>query len=810
MKHFILSVIVLCVGFVQQAKGETYNVETPGSLSALVGDDIDYLVDVTIIGTLNLADFECIWGMSKLEKLNLKEAKILGGEEYQFSYGDWAVGTKSGKLDEKKISVGLFRFNNVLKKIVLPDNIVQLDERAFWSCTTLQNVILGDRVRVLETDAFYKCSQIATINIPPSVESIGAGALSGTKLTDVVLPSGLINLEGYVFSGCTELKKIQILSKLTEIPEGLFSGCKQLADFSFPPTVTAIGNDAFRDCGFTSFDIPDNIVSIGEGTFRDCTQLRDINISSSITTLPKEVFSNCGITSLTLPDNITSIGASAFSNNSLLLSITLPKNLVVISESCFSCCSQLVEIEIPQSVTTIEKEAFSGTGFTAFTFPASVVSIGEGALSDCQSLQKVVFPEGITEIPEEVCASCISLTEFNIPKNVKRINDHAFANVPFQSVTIPENVKQVGDLVFSHQLKSVFWNSDAPIRKNSFGHWGPGLNDWDFYGVSLNALFYVSTDAESFEDCNLIRRGIAENITLHRKSDYGVCDFYCPKAFKAKKISLTRNFCLESGHGISAGWESISLPFTVTSITHAVQGKCSPFGNEDGRKHFWLKKLAASGFERATAIEAYQPYIICIPNNEAYDEEYILTGDITFSAEDEEGVLVPATPEGICSEGPLFTLYPSCSRKELDGSFYAINRSSQLDGGGHVTIPAGAVFAKRNLNNSENLGNYVFPFEAYLVTKESPAKAPMYYSIGGGDGGDITGLEDILLKENKSLNIYSIDNTLYIQTDRDREIHIYDVTGRTIRQVEAKEGVNTVIGLAKGFYFLEGKKVLIK
>ena len=397
---------------------------------------------------------------------------------------------------------------------------------------------------------------------------------------------------------------------------------------------------------------------------------------------------------------------------------------------------------------------------------------------------------------------------------MKRINDHAFANIPFQSVTIPENVKQVGDLVFSNQLKFVFWDSDAPIRKNSFGHWGPGLNDWDSYGVNPNALFYVSTDAEGFEDCNLIRRGIAENITLHRKLDsyphYSIYDFYCPKAFKAKKISLTRNFSLESGHGVSAGWESISLPFTVTSITHAVQGECSPFGNEDGKKHFWLKKLAASGFERATAIEANQPYIICIPNNEAYDEEYILTGDITFSAEDEEGVLIPATPEGVYSEGPLFALYPSCSRKELDGSFYAVNRCFQLDGGGHVIIPAGAVFAKYNLHNSDNLGDYVFPFEAYLVTKESPANAPMYYSIGGGDGGDITGLEDILLKENKSLNIYSIDNTLYIQTDRDRGIHIYDITGRTVRQVEAKEGMNTVTGLSKGFYFLEGKKVLIK
>ncbi len=33
------------------------------------------------------------------------------------------------------------------------------------------------------------------------------------------------------------------------------------------------------------------------------------------------------------------------------------------------------------------------------------------------------------------------------------------------------------------------------------------------------------------------------------------------------------------------------------------------------------------------------------------------------------------------------------------------------------------------------------PFQAYLITKATAAKAPMLYSIGGGDG-NITGIED--------------------------------------------------------------------
>lgn len=119
----------------------------------------------------------------------------------------------------------------------------------------------------------------------------------------------------------------------------------------------------------------------------------------------------------------------------------------------------------------------------------------------------------------------------------------------------------------------------------------------------------------------------------------------------------------------------------------------------------------------------------------------------------------------------------------------------------HGDFPAGSLFVSclRDID----------PFEAYVVTKESATNAPLYYSIGG-EGGEITGLEEILKKEDESLKIYTAGNVLYIDSDRDRSISIYDVTGRIVRIVEVHEGSNTVTGLSSGFYFLEGKKVAIK
>ena len=51
---------------------------------------------------------------------------------------------------------------------------------------------------------------------------------------------------------------------------------------------------------------------------------------------------------------------------------------------------------------------------------------------------------------------------------------------------------------------------------------------------------------------------------------------------------------------------------------------------------------------------------------------------------------------------------------------------------------------------------------------------------------------------------------LYIDSDRDRSISIYDVTGRTVRILEAQEGENQINDLENGIYFLEGHKVVVQ
>ena len=70
---------------------------------------------------------------------------------------------------------------------------------------------------------------------------------------------------------------------------------------------------------------------------------------------------------------------------------------------------------------------------------------------------------------------------------------------------------------------------------------------------------------------NIIRDGVADSIDIADKYTYN-----CETAFKAKKIVFRKTFsfrlCWES-----KGWESIALPFDVTSVMFGSR-KLAPFG----------------------------------------------------------------------------------------------------------------------------------------------------------------------------------------------------------------------------------------
>jgi surface protein len=281
-----------------------------------------------------------------------------------------------------------------------------------------------------------------------------------------------------------------------------------------------------------------------------------------------------------------------------------------------------------------------------------------------------------------------------------------------------------------------------------------------------NLLVYVEADSLAPQGVkNVVVNGVAKEIVLTDATS-GNNNWYCPQAFRAERISYTRNFRQQTVVGISRGWESIALPFTVQTITHATQGQITPFG-ANGTKHFWLRGYSPNGLQRATVLEANTPYLISMPNNpEVYPSEYNLNGQVTFSA---ENITVPATPSvanRTITRGDISMTANFLLTAQSD-SVYAVNVGLARDG-----YPEGSVFAQ-GLRD-------VRPFEAYTTHGSNNGARPRNIRIAVQPNEDITGIKNIENDESEG-DWYTIEGYKMQNEPKRKGVYIHNGKKVTVK-----------------------------
>ena len=254
----------------------------------------------------------------------------------------------------------LFLNGKEMKKLVIPNSVTSLGDRAFEGCSALTSVTIPNSVKSVGVNTFMNCSRLTSITVPNSVTSIGEGA----------------------FLGCTGLTSIIIPNSMTSIAGDTFNGCSRLTSVDIPGSVTSIGNYAFRLCsGLTSISIPNSVTSIGSGAFSGCTGLTSITVPNSVTSIGLGAFYNCaGLTSV----NIIDLEAW------LKISFDSSSNPLEYAHHLFLNGEEIKNLVIPNGVTSIGDWAFGGcTGLTSTTIPNSVTSIGNSSFWDCSNLVDV-------------------------------------------------------------------------------------------------------------------------------------------------------------------------------------------------------------------------------------------------------------------------------------------------------------------------------------------------------------------------------------------------------------------------------------
>lgn len=754
-----------------------------------------------------------------------------------------------------RISSSAFSGCAALASINIPTAVNSIGTSSFDGCAALASLTMPETLASIGEYAFRN-SGLTSLTLYRNLTIIGKNAFDGcTELTSINFPANVTEIKEYTFNNCAKLKDIVLPNGLIYIKDYAFNGCSSLGKVTIPGGVQNISPGAFKNSGLTEVILKEGVMSLSNNSFDGCLLLKKVTFPTTMKTIGgfsntgiKEIafaanaapeaissfaFLNCdSLSTITLPNSIKEIGRGAFYDCDTLQSITLSTSIKAIAEQTFHHCNSLKSIKIPEGVTEIGYDAFSYCYIEEINFPAALTTIGARSLRYCR-IDTLRLPATVTEIGQNAFYyakfDCVE-----IPSTITKINSGAFYEAEIRgSLNITPNAALAwGDGGYTpfrcygneyitnedgtsynryYHLPDVYWNSAAEFPRDKFGQ--------------IDNLYLPANGAvSSNNDIGYIfYNGLTKRIDIAYTNENRKYSFSVNKEMKTQMINYRKHFSTNSGYGEAAGWKTIVLPFDVKEISYERDGynekdtvALAPFGSKAletaGTLPFWLYELGTDGkYKAATEIKAHKAYLICMPNNEKYPSENNISGYVNFTTSDAtNGVTLKPTAGALKrSKGTKFDFVPTYEGVMQHDTVYVLNENNYYNTD-EKNYPAGSVFIK---NYSEHYSNpAVYPFEAYLVTNEgktSVASAPMLYSIGGGDG-TITGIEDIpFATPEKATKAYSRNGVLYINTNADRTINIYDVTGRTVRIIEAREGMNEVHGLDSGIYLLEGQKVVI-
>lgn len=206
-----------------------------------------------------------------------------------------------------------------------------------------------------------------------------------------------------------------------------------------------------------------------------------------------------------------------------------------------------------------------------------------------------------------------------------------------------------------------------------------GINS--FEGITLtassnpNCIYLLASGVETpsaLSSCNVVSGTSVDNLTTATLALQDGHDFFTPLPFTATNVSYTRTFTL-AANGTS-GWNTIMLPFSVSSISCEVIGTVDWFHRySDTGKNFWLRAFIQDEpgyveFDYAEEMAANMPYIIAVPDNRWGSAWQMTNRAVTFS-----GSNARIQPTAVCSFGGNSYKFGGCTSSKSLKDVYLLN-----------------------------------------------------------------------------------------------------------------------------------------
>lgn len=403
------------------------------------------------------------------------------------------------------VGISSLSLSSKTKKVVIPDSVQIIGEKAFersiflttvvfgenselllvgksafFDCGKLTDIVLPAGTSYIDDYAFAECSSLKTFTVPSGVKGIGKDAFRAcTGLESFVVPENVVFLDTGVFSDCTNLKSVVLPTNLQNIPAELFSRCWSLEEIRLPAQFQAIGKEAFRGCiSLKEISLPSGVIEIQEAAFMDCTGLSVMNLPSSVTKIGWKAFMGCtSLSMMIIPSSVTIIEASAFENCKGLLAVMIPASVTRIGSTAFANCIELVDVVILNPAVEMgENVFFACNKFDNLMAPIEVLDHIE-----VRKLRSLILLNG-TVIPDGKFESCLGLEQLLLPGTVKEIGRGAFNNcISLKEIYYAGDEAAWGQITvksmntYFNKAKVYFYSETLPTAEGSYWHLVDGV-----------------------------------------------------------------------------------------------------------------------------------------------------------------------------------------------------------------------------------------------------------------------------------------------------------------------------------------------
>lgn len=364
--------------------------ETLTTISYNAFKNCEGLTEIHIPAATTLIDHPEAFGYCE----NLSTITVDENNPVYHSSGNCIIETETKKLilgcknsvipaDGSVTTVGYGSFVGMihLKEIDIPASVERIEISAFLDCMSLEKVTLREGLEYIGQEAFAHCN-IKNIEIPNSVTSFGRYVFSGCPL-EYNIHEGICYLGNrsnpyLVLIGPEKKTEPSIVvppATVKIIAPNAFDESR-VTEVYLPDGVIQIGSYAFSTPTLQKIRIPDSVVNVSTTAFGD----------APITLLGTLYEGAYYVGNENNPYLILIKGKDMYVRETVIHEQTR-----IIFPYAFDACEWLEKVTLHENVESIVKYMFAGTAISELTIPSSVKYIEAGAFSGCQKLKNIYY-----------------------------------------------------------------------------------------------------------------------------------------------------------------------------------------------------------------------------------------------------------------------------------------------------------------------------------------------------------------------------------------------------------------------------------